>query len=471
MSKIMVVGSLIVDVAAYTPHFPVVGETALGTKLKFGPGGKGNNQATAASRAGGEVFMVSKTGKDFLQKIMLDHYEGEKMSTKYIYEDESVGTGSALIEIDDNGDNRIVVIKDANDKLTAAEVDNAEEDFKDSDVLIMQLETSEESILEGKKLAQKYGVPIILNPAPFQAIPDGLFDGIDYLTPNETEAEFFTGIPVVDENDAEKAAQKLHAMGVKNVIITLGKRGVYYSGEDGYKVLNGDDDMLVTVKDKYKNICYFSMNDKNAEVYADNIQPKGIEGISCTIHTKDVSFDVDIPVPGLHMVSNAMAATAIALKIGLNADEIKKGIESFVPTKMRMDIVKTDRYTIVNDVYNANPNSTKAGIDVVAPVEGKSCCILGDMLELGDFGPKLHSEVGQYAIEKNIDTLVCIGEISKSMYEGALNLRKENVYYFPTQEEFWEKMGNILEDGMTILIKASRGMHFEKTTERIKEIK
>ena len=253
--------------------------------------------------------------------------------------------------------------------------------------------------------------------------------------------------------------------------ILKAKCEMFESMEDGYKVLNGDDDMLVTVKDKYKNVCYFSMNDKNAEVYAANIQPKGIEGISCTIHTKDVSFDVNIPVPGLHMVSNAMAATAIALKIGLNADEIKKGIESFVPTKMRMDIVKTDRYTIVNDVYNANPNSTKAGIDVVAPVEGKSCCILGDMLELGDFGPKLHSEVGQYAIEKNIDTLVCIGEISKSMYEGALSLRKENVYYFPTQEEFWDKMGNILEDGMTILIKASRGMHFEKTTERIKEIK
>ena len=234
MSKILVVGSLIVDVSAHTPHFPVVGETALGTSLKFGPGGKGNNQATAAARAGGEVYMISKTGKDFLQKIMTDHYKNEKMSMKYIYEDENVGTGSALIEVDDNGDNRIVVIKDANDKLTA---DNAEEDFKDCDVLIMQLETSEESILEGKKLAQKYGVPIILNPAPFQKTPEGLFDGIDYLTPNETEAEFFTGIPVVDENDAEKAAAKLHEMGVKNVIITLGKRGVYFSGEDGYKVL------------------------------------------------------------------------------------------------------------------------------------------------------------------------------------------------------------------------------------------
>lgn len=106
--------------------------------------------------------------------------------------------------------------------------------------------------------------------------------------------------------------------------ILKAKCEMFESMEDGYKVLNGDDDMLITVKDKYKNICYFSMNDKNAEVYADNIQPKGIEGISCTIHTKDVSFDVNIPVPGLHMVSNAMAATAIALKIGLNAEGNKK---------------------------------------------------------------------------------------------------------------------------------------------------
>lgn len=253
--------------------------------------------------------------------------------------------------------------------------------------------------------------------------------------------------------------------------ILKAKCEIFESMEQGYKILNGDDDMLITVKSNFSNICYFSMKDKNADIYADNIVPKGIEGISCTIHKGDISFDVNIPVPGIHMVSNAMAASGAALKLGLTPQEIKKGIESFVPTKMRMDIIKTDKYTIVNDVYNANPNSTKAGIDVVAPVEGKSCCILGDMLELGDFGDELHSQVGQYAIEKNIHTLVCIGEISKAMYEGAVKMRSENVYYFPTQEEFWDKMDDILEDGMTILIKASRGMHFEKTTEKIKESK
>lgn len=235
MSKIMVVGSLIVDIAAYTPHFPVKGETTLGKRLQFGPGGKGNNQATAAARVGGEVYMISKTGKDFLQGIMTEHYKNEGMTTQYIYVDEESGTGSAIIEIDDTGANRIVVIKGANEKLTAAEVDKAESDFETSDILIMQLEASMESILEGKKLAIKYGKPIILNPAPFQSIPTGLFADIDYLTPNETEAEFFTGIPVATEDDAAKAAEKLHEMGVKNVVITLGKRGVFFS--DGKKKL------------------------------------------------------------------------------------------------------------------------------------------------------------------------------------------------------------------------------------------
>lgn len=194
MSKIMVVGSLIVDIAAYTPHFPVKGETTLGKRLQFGPGGKGNNQATAAARVGGEVYMISKTGKDFLQGIMTEHYKNEGMTTQYIYVDEESGTGSAIIEIDDTGANRIVVIKGANEKLTAAEVDKAESDFETSDILIMQLEASMESILEGKKLAIKYGKPIILNPAPFQSIPTGLFADIDYLTPNETEAEACDGI-------------------------------------------------------------------------------------------------------------------------------------------------------------------------------------------------------------------------------------------------------------------------------------
>lgn len=238
--------------------------------------------------------------------------------------------------------------------------------------------------------------------------------------------------------------------------------------KDGLKVLNCDNDMLATVKDKYENICYYSMDGK-ADIYADNVVEKGIEGISCTIHTKDFSFDVDIPIPGRHMVGNAMAATAVAVELGLEPEQIAAGISNFSPTGGRMEILKCSDYTIINDVYNANPVSTMAGIDVVAYEKGETCCILGDMFELGEYGPKLHYEVGEYAVNKGINTLVCIGEISKNMYEGAKSINgNTDIYYFKTQDEFFEKCDEIIKKGMTILVKASRGMHFEKTVERLK---
>lgn len=237
--------------------------------------------------------------------------------------------------------------------------------------------------------------------------------------------------------------------------------------EDSFKVLNGDDDKLITVKDKYKNICYFS-TEKKADIYADNIESKGVEGISCTIHRGDISFDVDIPIPGRHMVGNALAASAVAFELGLSPDEIKRGIETFVPTGKRMDIIKTEKYTIVDDTYNANPQSVKAGLDVIAQGKGIKCCILGDMLELGDMAPQLHYETGKYAAEKNIDIIVCIGPVSKNMYEGALSVRRDNVYYFEAQEEFMGVCDDIVPKGAVVIVKASRGMHFEKTVEMLK---
>lgn len=238
--------------------------------------------------------------------------------------------------------------------------------------------------------------------------------------------------------------------------------------KDGLKVLNYDNDMLRTVKDKYENICYYSM-DENTKIFADNITEKGIEGISCTIHTPKFSFDADIIIPGRHMVGNAMAATAVALELGLSKEQIAKGIREFEPTGGRMEIIKCPEYTIINDVYNANPVSTMAGIDVVSYEHGKTCCILGDMFELGDFAPKLHYEVGEYAVKKGVDILVCIGSISKDMYEGAASVKgNTDIYYFATQDEFLEECDNIIEPDMTILVKASRGMHFEKTVEKLR---
>lgn len=230
MAKIVVIGSLMVDLTAYTPHFPVEGETVLGSSLRIGPGGKGNNQATAAARAGGDVVMIARMGKDVLGNVITEHYKNEGIPTNYITVSDTADTGCAFIEVDErSGQNRIVVMKNANSEITEAVVKSAESEFSGCDIFLTQLETSLESITAGIMLAKKYNKPVILNPAPFQPISEELFKYIDYITPNETEAEFFTGIPVNNAEDAQKAANALIEKGVKNVIITLGKSGAFYS--------------------------------------------------------------------------------------------------------------------------------------------------------------------------------------------------------------------------------------------------
>lgn len=233
MAKIIGAGSLIVDITGYAAHLPVPGETSRGQRLVFGPGGKGSNQMTAASRAGAEAIIISRMGRDFLSSILAAHYEREGMITRYIRSCDTE-TGSALIEVDTvTAQNRIIVVSGACECITAQDVLEAERDFADADAVITQLETSIESVRACKELAQKYGKPFILNPAPYREIPDDLLRGVDYLTPNETEAEYFSGIPVTDSVSAERAARALLDRGVRNVIITLGKQGAFYCGEQG----------------------------------------------------------------------------------------------------------------------------------------------------------------------------------------------------------------------------------------------
>lgn len=238
MAKIIVVGSLNVDITAYAQRFARDGETVKGDDLKFGPGGKGGNQASAAARAGGEVCMISRMGKDFLSSVIREHYNNEGMSDKYISVSESAPTGSAVIEVSaENGQNKIVVIAGANAELSSENVREAEKEFEDADIFLTQLETGFEPIYEGIRLAKKYGVKIILNPAPLQKLPNDILRNVDYFTPNETEAEFYSGVMIENEADAEKAAKEIIKLGVKNVIITLGKRGVYFSnGKESFSI-------------------------------------------------------------------------------------------------------------------------------------------------------------------------------------------------------------------------------------------
>lgn len=230
MAKIIGPGSLNVDVTGYAPHLPVHGETTKGTAIRVSPGGKGNNQMTAAHRAGSEVYIIGHRGNDTMGGLMGRHFAAEGMSEKYVCVDPLVETAGALIEIDEtDGQNRIIVALSANEHVDRARVLAAEADFADCDAVLTQFETTIEAVLASKELAAKYGKPFILNPAPYVPVPEGLFDGVDYVTPNETEAEQFTGIRVDTVEDCRKAAAKFFEMGVKKVIITLGVRGAYFT--------------------------------------------------------------------------------------------------------------------------------------------------------------------------------------------------------------------------------------------------
>ena len=238
MAKIIGPGSLIVDVTGFAPHLPVAGETVKGSTLRLGPGGKGSNQMTAARRAGSEVKIISCRGNDALGQILKEHYRKEGMTEQYVTVLDGAETASALIEIDEaTAQNRIIVIFAANETVGREQVMAAEVDFADCDAVLTQFETTVEAVFATKELAQKYHKPFILNPAPYINVPASVFEGVDFITPNETETEQFTGISVNTIEDCRAAARKFIDMGVKNVIITLGVRGAFYS--------NGKDEVFV----------------------------------------------------------------------------------------------------------------------------------------------------------------------------------------------------------------------------------
>lgn len=235
-NKVVIIGpgSSNVDLTGFAPRLPAAGETVMGNALHVGPGGKGSNQMTAAARAGGDVYFITRIGQDVFGETLRRHFTNEGFRFDYITSPEGEATGTALIEIDEkDGQNRIMVIPAANQHMTAADVMAAEADFAGADAVLTQLEISMEAIVAAKELAGKYRKPFILNPAPFCPLPEGFLHGIDWLTPNETEASCFTGVAIKSPDDARTAARMLLAQGVRNVVITLGVGGAYWT--DGEK--------------------------------------------------------------------------------------------------------------------------------------------------------------------------------------------------------------------------------------------
>lgn len=226
--SIVVFGSYVTDLTGRSPRLPVPGETVLGTSFKPGPGGKGSNQAVAAHRAGGNVKLVTKLGRDAFGQMAQDFYKGEGMDTTHLLIDDEHETGAALILVsEETSQNMINVIIGACGCVTHEDVERSRELIAKADYLLLQLEINLDALAEVIQVAYENGTKIILNPAPAQAIPDELLSKVHMVTPNETEACTLTGVEVTDIASAHKAAEVFLEKGVQQVVITMGSMGVY----------------------------------------------------------------------------------------------------------------------------------------------------------------------------------------------------------------------------------------------------
>lgn len=230
--KILVIGSSNTDMTVKTQTLPRPGETLIGGEFKMGAGGKGANQAVAARRLGGDVTFVCKVGRDLFGDNSIKGYEREGLDTSRILRSDKP-SGVALIMVDAKGENCISVASGANSDITEADIDSVSDLIREASLLVLQLEMPTPCVLKAAKLAFESGVKVLLNPAPACALPDEIFRYIYLMTPNQTESEFFTGVPVHDEESAAKAAEVLRGRGVKDVIMTMGSKGSMAFTEEG----------------------------------------------------------------------------------------------------------------------------------------------------------------------------------------------------------------------------------------------
>lgn len=236
--KITVFGSFVVDLMARTPHLPVPGETVKGSMFKMGPGGKGFNQGVAAHKAGAKVSMITKLGKDSFADVALNVMKELQMDSSKVFITEETETGAALILVDEvTSQNEIVVVLGACNTISDEEVESITDVIKESEYLLTQLETNISAVEKVIEIANDNGVKVILNTAPVQPISDEVLKKVYLITPNEVEAEILTGICIDSEENAKKAADWFFAKGVQNVLITLGKRGVFIATKERQEII------------------------------------------------------------------------------------------------------------------------------------------------------------------------------------------------------------------------------------------
>ncbi len=231
--RIAVVGSANIDLTTFTGRFPKPGETIFGDSFDLGFGGKGANQAVASRLCGAEVFMVARVGSDLFGPATIENFKKQGIDATHVKQVEGVSSGVAPIFVEPNGQNRIFVVKGANDRLKPADVDAAADLLRTVDCIVLQFEIPLETVYHCVQFARQNGIRCIVNPAPAQPVDLKALEGLDYFVPNESESETIAGMPVRDVEDAKKVAEKFLASSVKRVIVTLGANGSLLAGREG----------------------------------------------------------------------------------------------------------------------------------------------------------------------------------------------------------------------------------------------
>ncbi len=247
----------------------------------------------------------------------------------------------------------------------------------------------------------------------------------------------------------------LEYLGSRDGILKAKTEMFDYAAENAAVFINGDDDKLITLKDR---AVMFGL-DSSSQVWADQVENLGLDGVRCRIHVEEQMMDVTIPLPGTHMVYNACAGVCVGLSLGLTMEQIKDGIEELKPLNGRSNILHTSHYTLVDDCYNSNPVSMCAMLDVLEYALTRKVAILGDMGELGERSEELHASVGEHIRNLHTDLVITIGTLSRAIHDAAQGSQALCLHY-ETIDAFLEAKEQVLQDGDSILVKASNYMKF-----------
>lgn len=241
---------------------------------------------------------------------------------------------------------------------------------------------------------------------------------------------------------------------------------------DGAVILNGDDPLLAALRGKTPVPAIFCGQSEGCDYRAQATGGDGVSHIHCRLTTPGMDRDIKIPALGEHMVYPTLIATAVGERFGLTPDQIEEGVNQFVPTRMRMNVLRRgEGITILDDTYNANPQSMRAAISVLADSKGsRKIAVLGDMLELGPFAPALHAGVGKCLGDLGIDCLVAVGELAEHIAQGAQESGVPQIIHCRTREEAGDVLPRVVCPDSTILVKASRGMKLEELTAKLLEL-